>query len=385
MRIRSYVCIFTMMIILGSVQADYKFYEYKDSGACDITQLQGKSLDELKSFCDAAVGCLGFNTEGWIKYSLANPSQWINQYQDPNQGLYVKEYEVNQSPYLKGYTFYQGKDHVLGDLNYLPDHCIYELKIICDSSSDCVGFNTMGWIKKDLGMPSDWSTWSTDPNQGLYVKQPSVSTSSVFGYTLYQLTDSVSGDIIQLKGKSIEELKAFCDGSTGCLGFNTLGYIKYILADPTQWINTIGDSKQDLYVKQYSQCPASNLEGYSFHQGKDMLRGDITYLPGYSVYELKINCDVDSECLGFNTQGWLKKKILPKDQWVTVSTNCGKGFYVKETGNPVSGSLSLRTNQQLIPKVVEASTPKIGQEAKIPSDAVRSLPEDGSRKSDESV
>ena len=43
-------------------------------------------------------------------------------------------------------------------------------------------------------------------------------------------------------------------------------------------------------------------------------------------------CAQDSKCLGFNTNGWMKKELKPRDKWDKWTSDKKKGFYVKKAG-----------------------------------------------------
>ncbi len=79
-------------------------------------------------------------------------------------------------------------------------------------------------------------------------------------------------------------------------------------------------------------APAT-VQDYTFYPGKDSGGNDIrreAALAG-KVAELKLKCDELANCVGFNTNGWLKHTLGPMTTW-TKDPN--KGFYVKP-GVPV--------------------------------------------------
>jgi hypothetical protein len=161
---------------------DYTFYQGDDSSGNDIEQdsADAGNSDALKGHCDNLTGCVGFNTNGFMKnkiYDAAYRAKWTT---DPDKGLYVlKSYspvalESNGSgsgsgSVVRTYTFYQGADS--GDYDIAQDAAnannIPALKAKCDSLTGCVGFNTNGYMKNKIF--SAHSTWTTDPAKGLYV------------------------------------------------------------------------------------------------------------------------------------------------------------------------------------------------------------------------
>jgi len=71
---------------------NYEFVQGKDSGGNDIERywFEGITIDDMKSRCDANVECLGFNSNGWMKYHLNPENQWSHWTTDPNKGFYIK-------------------------------------------------------------------------------------------------------------------------------------------------------------------------------------------------------------------------------------------------------------------------------------------------------
>ena len=72
------------------------------------------------------------------------------------------------------YKFYPGKDSWNGDLKHMPSlaNKPNQLKQTCNTLDGCKGFNTNGWLKNRIKPQNEWKTWTSNPNKGLYVKQP---------------------------------------------------------------------------------------------------------------------------------------------------------------------------------------------------------------------
>jgi tetratricopeptide (TPR) repeat protein len=70
-------------------------------------------------------------------------------------------------------------------------------------------------------------------------------------YKLYSNMDSYGNDIIHHANKNLEELKKLADDDEKCVGFNTLGYLKYNICDEKNMIYLWKSTKTDqgLYVK----------------------------------------------------------------------------------------------------------------------------------------
>lgn len=67
---------------------------------------------------------------------------------------------------------------------------------------------------------------------------------------------------------------------------------------------------------------------YTFYQGKDSNGNDIGNFPG-TPDQIAEKCNSFPNCRGFNSNGWIKHTISPKDEWVTWTNDPTKGFYVK--------------------------------------------------------
>ncbi len=75
----------------------YIFVQGLDSGFDDSANIIPPSpvsdtpVDQLKSMCDKLSGCVGFNTNGWMKNKLkplADFNKWTD---DPSKGFYYKK------------------------------------------------------------------------------------------------------------------------------------------------------------------------------------------------------------------------------------------------------------------------------------------------------
>jgi hypothetical protein len=95
-------CIDAEKILAKAVEVLTKYYEFlhshnaeksydmkkgKDSGGGNLERLTGLSVEELETACSEKADCVGFNSAGWLKSSLADPSEW---YDWDGGDLYVK-------------------------------------------------------------------------------------------------------------------------------------------------------------------------------------------------------------------------------------------------------------------------------------------------------
>ena len=66
---------------------------------------------------------------------------------------------------------------------------------------------------------------------------------------------------------------------------------------------------------------------------RDSPGNDIRKLPGASLAEIAVACNRTALCVGFNSNGWIKSKLLPIAQWQKWTDNPCLGFYTKNAGN----------------------------------------------------
>ena len=68
------------------------------------------------------------------------------------------------------YIYYDGLNSKGGSITKLPGQTVEQLKVICDSIPNCVGFNAGGWIKNNLRPRSQWNHLKAHVGEGIYVK-----------------------------------------------------------------------------------------------------------------------------------------------------------------------------------------------------------------------
>jgi hypothetical protein len=72
---------------------NYIFYENKDSYDNDILYIPNRTINELKNIANCLPSCVGFNTLGYLKYKITEPSNFIflPNLKNKIDGLYVKK------------------------------------------------------------------------------------------------------------------------------------------------------------------------------------------------------------------------------------------------------------------------------------------------------
>ena len=137
--------------------AKYLFFPGTDCIGNDITNQVPNTFERCNERCEQNPICLGFNTWGYLKYGLKDPSTFTSpDLFRPSDGLYVhrKKYLeqllIQMSPeknLLKDWIFYPQKDSKHGDLSCMNTLSLGELAEYVKSNPEAVGFNTRGWVK----------------------------------------------------------------------------------------------------------------------------------------------------------------------------------------------------------------------------------------------
>merc|ERR1719217_424499 len=70
-----------------NAEKSYEEHAGKDSGGGNLERLEGLSVEELEKACSEKPECVGFNSAGWLKSTLAESDQW---YDWEEGSLYVK-------------------------------------------------------------------------------------------------------------------------------------------------------------------------------------------------------------------------------------------------------------------------------------------------------
>jgi predicted component of type VI protein secretion system len=79
--------------------------------------------------------------------------------------------------------------------------------------------------------------------------------------------------------------------------------------------------------------PTPQPEGptYTFHQGMDYIGQDIHLRNDLAnnIQGLKAHCNELPNCIAFNTNGWMKHKIVPTSDWYKWTSDSSKGLYTR--------------------------------------------------------
>ena len=160
-------------------------------------------------------------------------------------------------------------------------------------------------------------------------------------YTFHKHMDSVGYDAIYIRNSTIDGLKKICKENKRCVGFNTLGYLKFYIRDSDQLkkLDVYQGDDEGLYVltKRFKKLKNKiihraflEFDNYTFYSCKDSPGDDLSYVGNRSILDIKEIADSNSKCVGFNTMGYLKTNIKPYNELTKLDkTLIHEGIYVK--------------------------------------------------------
>jgi hypothetical protein len=187
--------------------------------------------------------------------------------------------------------------------------------------------------------------------------------------------DSPGNDIARLEGLSAEQLKQKTL-QLGGVAFNTDGYVKARLTPRDQWTAShSSEPTQGLYfLAQPPVAPVLRKPEWVFSQGRDSPGSDITRLEGLTVEELERKC-LELGGVAFNTDGYIKSRVLPKDQW--TAWNAGvpdKGLYLAQGKVPPIGADVAVAREHLLRQWSQSPTWQIHQGLDSPGSDIMQVP-----------
>jgi hypothetical protein len=382
------------------------FVQGMDSPGGDIGDLGGnKPSDAMIAVADATPGCIAFNTAGYYKNVLKPRDQWRPWGEGPAQGLWVLDLvgvDVSDLPSAPPPTppaptptppapqlvnVAAGKPAVASS-EWSAEHSASHANPIAHPGTG--GWSPRGepeqhWWQVDLGQPHlisrielvtrqegdqpdtrrNFALWlSNDPDMhdhvvvgqrdgvslpfqatfiadvntpALYRHVRAIKTTPEYFFIgelrvfaepapvvrrwiFVQGMDSPGGDIGDLGGdKPSDGMIAVADATPGCIAFNTAGYYKNVLKPRDQWRPWGEGPAQGLWV----------LRRWVFVQGMDSPGGDIGDLGGNKPSDAMIAvADATPGCIAFNTAGYYKNVLKPRDQWRPWGEGPAQGLWV---------------------------------------------------------
>ena len=162
-------------------------------------------------------------------------------------------------------------------------------------------------------------------------------------FDFHQHMDSMGYDMLFVGVKPLKELIKICKCYKKCIGFNTIGYLKFNITDKTNFkkLDVYKNEYDGLYIykKRHNKLITNmkhkkyiGFEDYTFYPNQDSSDNDMGYLSGKSLEELKQISDSYPDCAGFNTIGFFKNKIKHESEFIDLNIgSVNEGLYVKKT------------------------------------------------------
>lgn len=88
---------------------------------------------------------------------------------------------------------------------------------------------------------------------------------------------------------------------------------------------------EGLYVKKTTDLETTAPDGFNFLPFTDSFGNDIEQMVGGTVSDFAEKCYANPQCIGFNTNGYLKNDVLPLsefDKW--NYTDASEGLYLRK-------------------------------------------------------
>jgi len=82
-------------------------------------------------------------------------------------------------------------------------------------------------------------------------------------------------------------------------------------------------------TRSAASCPS--FKGFVFWPSDDSAQCDIGRYTNTDLSSMAADCGKNSNCTGFNTNGWYKWYIQPLRDWVQWTSHLCKGLYIKVT------------------------------------------------------
>ena len=80
--------------------------------------------------------------------------------------------EMTRSKIEESFTFYPKRDSHGGDIGERIIGPLHLISAVCRKNSECLGFNSNGWLKNIISDQSEWdNNWTQDDRKGFFVKK----------------------------------------------------------------------------------------------------------------------------------------------------------------------------------------------------------------------
>ena len=147
---------------------------------------------------------------------------------------------------------------------------------------------------------------------------------NIYDYRLKELTfglyEAISDTNTEIPGLTKEQIKT-----------NSDELYKFLTENPIVPLTVV--QKVIAFRNQKNLKDIVMLDEYDFYPNFDTYGNDIGHFPFQSIEELAEIAELYPDCVGFNSWGYLKNKINPKDQFIHLANQFHKqdGLFVKKS------------------------------------------------------
>ena len=80
--------------------------------------------------------------------------------------------EETRSKIEESFTFFPKKDSRGGDIGERVIGPLHYIAAVCRKNSECLGFNSNGWLKNTIRNETEWdNNWTQDESKGFFLKK----------------------------------------------------------------------------------------------------------------------------------------------------------------------------------------------------------------------
>jgi len=250
------------------------------------------------------------------------------------------------------YIYIQNKDHFGDDIACVGKKNIDDLIFNAELFDNCIGFNTLGYLKNNIDINKLIILNTGDPNDGLFINIKKynnkyenkiiIPPKNKFINIINKTIDNDDNEIKKIDNLNINNLINEIKNNTECIGFTTDGSLKkninLSLCKDSDTNNIYIDF--DKYIKlNYTNFKLENNinnsslikiinDKYIFIQNFDINENNMLFDNTKNIIEMMEIANNMEDCIGFNSFGFFKNNIdiLSRNNYISSGKN---GIYIK--------------------------------------------------------
>ena len=218
------------------------------------------------------------------------------------------------------FIFIPHYDQFGNDLEFVKGYNIKELMEYCLNSKGAVGFNTIGFLKKDITNLSMSYNLFLNENEGIYILKKAF-------FTFLPNYEQEGSDLFKMNG-TIDELMLYSIFENNCVAFSTSGFIKNKV-DKLQYNHNLigGIYIKTKHIKTNEPERKFLKDEFLFIPQKDQIHFDIDKNDNLHLLDKMEKSINDKKIVAFNTRGFYKSNIINLTE--SKYYNKSDGIYIK--------------------------------------------------------